>query len=83
MQHMYSLISADEVKQFSLQYIYVRNCVFQPDFEDFVTFMTGGPSHILIVSKPKEVTDAVPQWKELSESAEYVSGEPQPEKPNR
>uniref|UniRef100_A0A8C3ILT7 NME/NM23 family member 8 n=1 Tax=Chrysemys picta bellii TaxID=8478 RepID=A0A8C3ILT7_CHRPI len=54
----------------------------EPDFEDFVTFMTGGPSHILIVSKPKEVTDTVPQWKELGRSDECIPAKPQPEKPN-
>ncbi|XP_065439858.1 thioredoxin domain-containing protein 3 isoform X2 [Chrysemys picta bellii] len=54
----------------------------KPDFEDFVTFMTGGPSHILIVSKPKEVTDTVPQWKELGRSDECIPAKPQPEKPN-
>ncbi|XP_067418552.1 thioredoxin domain-containing protein 3 [Emydura macquarii macquarii] len=78
-------ITAEEEKTLTEEQVrefYSRNTE-QPDFEDFVTFMTGGPSHILIVSKPKEVTDAVPQWKELSESAEYVAGEPQPEKPNR
>ncbi|XP_074841587.1 thioredoxin domain-containing protein 3 [Carettochelys insculpta] len=54
----------------------------QPDFEDFVTFMTGGPSHILVISKPKEVTDTVPQWKDLGKSDEDIPAEPQPEKPN-
>uniref|UniRef100_A0A8C8VQG2 Nucleoside diphosphate kinase-like domain-containing protein n=1 Tax=Pelusios castaneus TaxID=367368 RepID=A0A8C8VQG2_9SAUR len=77
-------IAAEEEKTLTEEQVkdFYSHNTEQPDFEDFVTFMTGGPSHILIVSKPKEVTDAVPQWKELSRSSEYVSEEPQPEKPN-
>ncbi|XP_025040953.1 thioredoxin domain-containing protein 3 isoform X2 [Pelodiscus sinensis] len=68
-------LTEDQVRDF-----YSRN-IEQPDFEDFVTFMTGGPSHILVISKPKEVTGAVPQWKELDKSDESISAAPQPEKP--
>ncbi|XP_074981719.1 thioredoxin domain-containing protein 3 isoform X1 [Caretta caretta] len=77
-------IAAEEEKTLTEEQVrnfYSRN-IEQPDFEDFVTIMTGGPSHILIVSKPKEVTVAVPQWKELGKSDEDISAEPQPEKPN-
>ncbi|XP_053875210.1 thioredoxin domain-containing protein 3 [Malaclemys terrapin pileata] len=77
-------IAAEEEKTLTEEQVrdfYSRN-IEQPDFEDFVTFMTGGPSHILIVSKPKEVTDTVPQWKELGRSDECIPAKPQPEKPN-
>ncbi|KAH1178668.1 hypothetical protein KIL84_012370 [Mauremys mutica] len=77
-------IAAEEEKTLTEEQVrdFYSHNIEQPDFEDFVTFMTGGPSHILIVSKPKEVTDTVPQWKELSRSEEYMPAEPQPEKPN-
>ncbi|XP_030405251.1 thioredoxin domain-containing protein 3 [Gopherus evgoodei] len=77
-------IAAEEEKTLTEEQVrdFYSRSTEQPDFEDFVTFMTGGPSHILIVSKPKEVTDTIPQWKELSRSDEYIPAEPQPEKPN-
>ncbi|KAM6338534.1 LOW QUALITY PROTEIN: thioredoxin domain-containing protein 3 [Podargus strigoides] len=59
----------------------VKNYAFQPNFENFVQFMSG-PCHVLVISK-KEATDAIPFWKELPESSESMPDEPEAEKPGR
>ncbi|XP_015709686.1 thioredoxin domain-containing protein 3 isoform X2 [Coturnix japonica] len=46
----------------------------QPDFDDFVQFMMSGPCHILIITKKKDA-DAIPLWKELSETDETEAEE--------
>ncbi|NXR00192.1 TXND3 protein, partial [Sagittarius serpentarius] len=64
-------IEAAEEKMLTEEQIrvfYARNKE-QPDFGDFVQFMTRGPCHVLVITK-KEATDAIPHWKELRETSE-------------
>ncbi|XP_062423893.1 thioredoxin domain-containing protein 3 [Rhea pennata] len=70
------LLTEEQIRVF-----YARN-VEQPDFDDFVQFMMSGPCHILVIAK-KESAEAIPHWKELSESSENEPDELESEKPDR
>ncbi|XP_025957939.1 thioredoxin domain-containing protein 3 [Dromaius novaehollandiae] len=70
------LLTEEQIRVF-----YARN-IEKPDFDDFVQFMMSGPCHILVIAK-KESTDAIPHWKDLSESSENEPDEPESKKPER
>ncbi|XP_067148542.1 thioredoxin domain-containing protein 3 [Apteryx mantelli] len=70
------LLTEEQIRVF-----YAQN-IEQPDFDYFVQFMMSGPCHILVISK-KESTDAIPHWKELSESSENEPDELESKKPDR
>ncbi|KAJ8778662.1 hypothetical protein J1605_013339 [Eschrichtius robustus] len=55
-----------------VRYFYSRRAD-QPDFEDFVSFMTSGLSYILVVSQGKEKQ---PSWDESESNSETESKEP-------
>ncbi|XP_061054212.1 thioredoxin domain-containing protein 3 [Eubalaena glacialis] len=55
-----------------VRYFYSR-IADQPDFEDFVSFMTSGLSYILVVSQGKEKQ---PSWDESESNSETESKEP-------
>ncbi|XP_007455399.1 PREDICTED: thioredoxin domain-containing protein 3 [Lipotes vexillifer] len=55
-----------------VRYFYSR-IADQPDFEDFVSFMTSGLSYILVVSQGKEKR---PSWDESESNSETESKEP-------
>ncbi|XP_066544492.1 thioredoxin domain-containing protein 6 isoform X2 [Amia ocellicauda] len=37
----------------------------EPYFEELVQFMSSGPSHVLVVSKPEGCDDVIPEWREF------------------
>nr|XP_015214595.1 PREDICTED: thioredoxin domain-containing protein 3 homolog isoform X1 [Lepisosteus oculatus]XP_015214596.1 PREDICTED: thioredoxin domain-containing protein 3 homolog isoform X1 [Lepisosteus oculatus] len=37
----------------------------EPSFEELVQFMSSGPSHVLVVSKPEGSEDVIPAWREF------------------
>ncbi|KAK1789225.1 hypothetical protein P4O66_015169, partial [Electrophorus voltai] len=37
----------------------------EPYFEELVRFMSGGPSHVLVIAKPEGSDDTIPAWREF------------------
>uniref|UniRef100_A0A4W3IWN5 NME/NM23 family member 9 n=1 Tax=Callorhinchus milii TaxID=7868 RepID=A0A4W3IWN5_CALMI len=57
--HEERMLSQEEARDF------YRHRIEEPNFEDLIWFMSSGPCHILIISKPEGTGDVIPEWREF------------------
>ncbi|XP_076858653.1 thioredoxin domain-containing protein 6 isoform X2 [Brachyhypopomus gauderio] len=57
--HEERTLSVSEAQEF------YQHRAHEPYFEDLVRFMSGGPSHVLVISKPEGYDDVIQAWREF------------------